>query len=96
MGFIFVLAFWEAWKINKHRPVVFNGPYRVAPPGGMPQMDAQAYAQGYAGAPAPAYPGAYPAPGAPAYAPPAGSAYAPAPPPPAGPGAWPPPPPGGA
>jgi len=96
MGFLFVLAFWEAWKINKHRPVTFNGPYRAAPPGGMPQMDAQAYAQGYAGAPAPAYPGAYPAPGAPAYAPPAGSAYAPAPPPPAGPGAWPPPPPGGA
>jgi hypothetical protein len=69
-------ALWEAWKINKHRPVVFNGPYRVAPTGGMQPAGAPMYAQ-MPGYPAPGYP----TPGAPAYAPPPGPGAWPPPPP---------------
>jgi hypothetical protein len=38
---IIAFALWEAWRINRHRPLVFNGPYRL-PPGVPPPMPAAA------------------------------------------------------
>lgn len=69
MGLLFVFAFWEAWKINKHRPLVINGPYRVGGPAGAPQAMPTVYGAPGAFAP-PAAPGAYPPPAAPGAWPP--------------------------
>jgi hypothetical protein len=33
---IIAFALWEAWRINRRRPVTFNGPYRLAPGAPMP------------------------------------------------------------
>ena len=73
-GIIMAFALWEAWKMNKHNPIVFNGPYRIAPPGATEAGPALGY---------PPAPG-YPAPGAPAYAPPPAPPGAWPPPPPTG------------
>jgi hypothetical protein len=29
-------ALWEAWQLNRHQPLVFNGPYQVGPGGAAP------------------------------------------------------------